>query len=471
MTTAFPRLRIERDRLVPNGTFAQTQATYLQPDPATVAELDQLLTRGNVGVVAHFYMDPELQGVLSACSWPQIHISDSLVMADRAVAMAQAGVRAVLVAGVDFMSENVRAVLDAAGFTHLPVYRLARDRIGCSLAEAAESRAYAAFLAQAAAHRPALHVVYINTSLKQKAAAQATVPTITCTSSNVVQTILQAASQLPTASIWYGPDSYMGDNLLTILATLAKADPATVRAVHPAHTPATVAALLGRFHRFDQGHCIVHHLFGAQVVEQVRRDHQDALLTAHLEVPGEMFALAHAAQTQGRGMVGSTANLLDFILAKLRQAPDGTALQVVLGTEAGMITSIVRAVQAELRRLDRTSSVEVIFPVAAEAIATTGDASLPVVPGAAGGEGCSVAGGCATCPYLKMNHLDGLLAVAKAAGNGTGLAGFEPQMDAARIAGRSVVELGSVPILHMRAFQKTGALPPELVADVLNRGN
>lgn len=46
-----------------------------------------------VGVVAHFYMDPEVQGVLSSAAerWPHINISDSLVMADGAVKMAEAG--------------------------------------------------------------------------------------------------------------------------------------------------------------------------------------------------------------------------------------------------------------------------------------------------------------------------------------------------------------------------------------------
>jgi quinolinate synthase len=70
-----------------------------------------------VGIVAHFYMDPEVQGVLAAAAkqWPHIHISDSLVMADKAVAMAQAGCTAVAVLGVDFMTENVRAVMDGAG--------------------------------------------------------------------------------------------------------------------------------------------------------------------------------------------------------------------------------------------------------------------------------------------------------------------------------------------------------------------
>ena len=73
------------------------------------------------------------------------------------------------------------------------VYRMAAEEIGCSLAEAAESPAYDSYLAAAAADgHPGLHVVYINTSLKTKALAHAQVPTITCTSSNVVNTVLQA---------------------------------------------------------------------------------------------------------------------------------------------------------------------------------------------------------------------------------------------------------------------------------------
>ena len=65
----------------------------------------------------------QVQGVLTtaAAEWPHIHISDSLVMADRAVAMAEAGCRAVCVLGVDFMSENVRAILDEAGHRDVAV--------------------------------------------------------------------------------------------------------------------------------------------------------------------------------------------------------------------------------------------------------------------------------------------------------------------------------------------------------------
>ena len=68
--------------------------------------------------------------------------------------------------------------------------------IGCSLAEAAESAAYTHFLDTAATQPKSLHVVYINTSLRTKAEAHHRVPTITCTSSNVVQTVLQAFAQV-----------------------------------------------------------------------------------------------------------------------------------------------------------------------------------------------------------------------------------------------------------------------------------
>lgn len=82
-------------------------------------------------------MDPQVQGVLMAAkaTYPHIFISDSLVMADAAVKMVEAGCSSVMVLGVDFMSENVRAILDDAGHQDTKVYRMAAEDIGCSLAE------------------------------------------------------------------------------------------------------------------------------------------------------------------------------------------------------------------------------------------------------------------------------------------------------------------------------------------------
>jgi quinolinate synthase len=219
---AFPSLLVTAHGLQAQGALAEAQLAVLQPDPDTVAQLRQLLEQTNTGIVAHFYMDPEIQGALLACDWPHIHISDSLVMADKAVQMANAGAKSILVLGVDFMSENVRALLDASGYSGVPVWRAAAQAISCSLAEAAEAPAYFSYLAKAAATPRSVHVVYVNTSLKTKAAAEAKLPTLTCTSANVVATVLQCFAQVPDCHVWFGPDTYMGHNVQRLLETLVR---------------------------------------------------------------------------------------------------------------------------------------------------------------------------------------------------------------------------------------------------------
>ena len=144
-----------------------------------------------------------------------------------------------------------------------------------------------------------------------------------------------------------------------------------------------------------------------------------------------------------------------------------------------MITPIVRSVQALLRKADEghgpPRAVDIVFPVAADAVAA--DDVLGIVPGVLGGEGCSTAGGCATCPYMKMNTLEGAMAVLRllapvgaAVGSASpdALVEFAPRSYRETIAGRSAASLGSEPILAMRAFGKTGLLPPELVARVMH---
>ena len=488
----FPSLLISRARgLQPQGAFALAQAAFLQPRDADAAALAALLRERKVGIVAHFYMDAEVQGLLTAAKahWPHIHISDSLVMADSSVRMVEAGCTSVAVLGVDFMSENVRAILDDAGRTDVPVYRLSSEAIGCTLAEAADDDRYYAWLDAAARVPRSLHVVYINTSLRTKALADARVPTITCTSSNVVATVLTAAAQVEGLHVWYGPDSYMGGNLRALLLRLAASSDEEVRAVHPQHTAASVASLLPRFHFYEQGACVVHELFGADVTRAVRRGYSDAFLTAHFEVPGEMFELAVEASGRGMGVVGSTQNILDFILARLREAlareQPAERLTFVLGTETGMVTSIVDAVR---RTLDGAAAgapdveVEIVFPVGRDAITAVPPSpagapqgalgSLTIVPGPAGGEGCSPAGGCASCPYMKMNSLAALRSlVAKIGTPGQALlAAFEPRAYAeAAPQGGSLAAAGCRPILHMRDFQAAKRLSDQLVADVCSR--
>lgn len=204
--------------------------------------------------------------------------------------------------------------------------------------------------------------------------------------------------QVRDLTVWYGPDTYMGRNLAQLFTMLAAASDDEVRALHPAHTAASVRALLPRLRYFDSGErggggggaarreplpplppphlfaplaaqggaaidtpapllphfsphiryahlhahthtgththmrkhrapfagtCIVHHIFGGEVCELVRARYGDAFLTAHFEVPGEMFTLAMEAKARGTGCVGSTSNILDFIAGKLKVGGGG----------------------------------------------------------------------------------------------------------------------------------------------------
>lgn len=168
----------------------------------------------------------------------------------------------------------------------------------------------------------------------------------------------------------------------------------------------------------------MHHLFGHEVVERINEMYCDAFLTAHFEVPGEMFSMAMEAKRRGMGVVGSTQNILDFIKQRVQEALDRNLnehLQFVLGTESGMVTSIVAALRTLLGSMKGSSgradvAVEIVFPVSSDSMTKTstksplglssvsvGDIILPVIPGVATGEGCSIHGGCASCPYMKVS--------------------------------------------------------------------
>ncbi|KAL5748196.1 hypothetical protein ACOSQ2_025493 [Xanthoceras sorbifolium] len=486
----FPSLVVTKDGIQAKGSYAEAQARYLFPDESKVGELVNVLKEKKIGIVAHFYMDPEVQGVLTAAQkdWPHIYISDSLVMADKAVKMAEAGCQFITVLGVDFMSENVRAILDQAGFQDVGVYRMSDERIGCSLADAAATPAYMNYLETASSGPPSLHVIYINTSLETKAYAHELVPTITCTSSNVVKTILQAFAQVPDLNLYYGPDSYMGANIAELFRQMAMMSDEEIAEIHPKHNRDSIRSLLTHLHYYQDGTCIVHHFFGHEVVEKINEMYCDAFLTAHLEVPGEMFSLAMEAKRRGMGVVGSTQNILDFIKQRVQEALDRDVnehLQFVLGTESGMVTSIVAAVRSLLGSTEYASgkakiSVEIVFPVSSDSMTRTStnssptlkssDFILPVIPGVSSGEGCSIHGGCASCPYMKMNSLTSLLKVChNLPDKKNTLKAYEADRFKLQTRqGKSVADVGCEPILHMRHFQANRELPEKLINQVLH---
>jgi quinolinate synthase len=496
-----------------SGSFAEAQKVFLQPDEASVKRLIDLLQSTGTGIVAHYYMDVELQGVLQAVGHHlpgRVGVADSLKMGDMAVEMVSSdrsgnasACKQIICLGVDFMSESVAAILQRNGFSHIPVYRAAQAKIGCSLAESAESETYRAWIQSETEHtnQPLLHVVYINTSLETKAVSNSVVPTITCTSSNVLQTILTAAIQIPDIKILYGPDTYMGENLITFLSVIESSwtDDQIRANLHPQHNKESLRRLRESLVVYPSGNCIVHHMFGASVVETVKRFYNEAYVTAHLEVPGEMFDIAMHKSLSDDGVCGSTSDILKFIARKVREAATTTSaatidstkerrLQFILGTEAGMVTSIVSSVQGILRETGNTNvTAEIVFPVASDAVTATNDeasSGLKVVPGVAGGEGCSTAGGCATCPYMKMNSLDSLSDLMELIRN----VQSQPRSDAQSlhsenllqrhlppdrllgkwIDGRLASDLGTEPIVYMREFNLTKQIPADLVQRVMS---
>jgi len=492
----FPSIVIGPGGVSPQGPFAEAQAQFLEPDAESVQFLNENITAANMGVVAHYYMDVELQGVLTAADKIQssqgftsnqkmsrIAIADSLKMGDDAVKMCEDGATSIACLGVDFMSESVATIMARNGFPHIPVYRATAKHIGCSLAESAERDSYRAWLEKGkASYEFPLHVVYINTSLETKAVSSSVVPTVTCTSSNVMATMLQASAEIPDIKIMYGPDTYMGENLVTMFTSILNAgwtDERIKNDLHEMHDRDSIRNLRDNIDVYPNGNCVVHHMFGNEVVKTVKNYYEDAYVTAHLEVPGEMFEIAMEKSLVGKGVVGSTSDILNFIRKKVQEAiaddlPTTRRLQFVLGTEAGMVTSIVKAVQDILKSAEGGNNqieAEIVFPVSAEAVMGVDDSELGVVPGVAGGEGCSTAGGCATCPFMKMNDLDALNDIAEMViddPNDPRLKLHVPpnRLEGKMINGVDAIDLGSEPILFMRHFMQNKALDGQLVKKI-----
>lgn len=55
---------------------------------------------------------------------------------------------------------------------------------------------------------------------------------------------------MPDLTVWYGPDSYMGGNLVEMFQQMLALSDEEIAAIHPSHTRGTIAALLPRLKYF-----------------------------------------------------------------------------------------------------------------------------------------------------------------------------------------------------------------------------
>ena len=56
------------------GEYATAQAKYLNPSEDIANKLVAVLKEKKIGVVAHYYMDPEVQGVLTKVNLQLEHV-------------------------------------------------------------------------------------------------------------------------------------------------------------------------------------------------------------------------------------------------------------------------------------------------------------------------------------------------------------------------------------------------------------
>ena len=96
-----------------------------------------------MGIVAHYYINVELQGILQAMKEEHstsVAIADLVAMGDYAVKICKNGATLIAYLGVDFMVKLVEAILKQNGFPSIPMYQLLAKEIGCLLAASAETK-------------------------------------------------------------------------------------------------------------------------------------------------------------------------------------------------------------------------------------------------------------------------------------------------------------------------------------------
>ncbi|MBB1160945.1 quinolinate synthase NadA [Aquariibacter albus] len=246
-------------------------------DPAARAALNArakalLAARGAV-LVAHYYVEPELQDLALATGGI---VADSLEMArfgrDHAA-------QELVVAGVRFMGESAKILSP-----HKTV-RMPELEATCSLDLACPAEDFAAFCD---AHPDRSVVVYANTSAAVKARADWMV-----TSSCALGIVEHLKAQ--GRKILWAPDRHLGRYI----------------------QQTTGADML-----LWQGECIVHDEFKGLELELLKAEHPQAKVLVHPESPSAVVALAD--------VVGSTSQLLKAVT----DAPTGT---FIVATDNGLL--------------------------------------------------------------------------------------------------------------------------------------
>ena len=234
--------------------------------------IKQLLIEKDAVLVAHYYVDADLQALAEETGGC---VADSLEMANFG---NNHPAKTLVVAGVRFMGETAK-ILNPEKRVLMP--DLAAT---CSLDEGCPSDAFAAWRAQ---YPDRIALVYANTSAEVKAHTDWVV-----TSGNALQIVRHLHAQ--GHKLLWAPDRHLGN---------------------------WIARETGADMIRWQGHCLVHDEFKTQALIDLIAKHPDAKVLVHPESPEAVVKLAH--------VVGSTKVLINAV----QQLPDE---KFIIATDAGI---------------------------------------------------------------------------------------------------------------------------------------
>ncbi len=251
-----------------------------QEDPLDLMdEIDALKQERDVTILAHFYVDGEIQDIAD-------FTGDSLKLARDATRVTTSGI---LFAGVHFMGESTK-IMNPEKRVLIPDLQA-----GCSLAESCPPDQLAAFQQQLRDQGRDFHTVaYINTS----AAVKSLVDWIV-TSGNAREIIDRVPAD---KEILFVPDQHLGRYLMEVT---------------------------GRKMILWPGSCMVHEVFSIQDLIRMKKRNPDSIVMAHPECPQNILELTD--------VIGGTEKMRQYVL----QTEQPTTFLVA--TEGSMIHPLEKA--------------------------------------------------------------------------------------------------------------------------------
>jgi quinolinate synthase len=273
-------------------------------------EIKKLKVAKNAIILAHYYQEGDIQDVAD-------YIGDSLGLSQQA-AKTEADI--IVFAGVHFMAETAK-ILCPQKKVLLPDLKA-----GCSLADSCPPVDFKKFKEKNPNH---LVISYINCTAEIKALTD-----IVCTSSNAVQIVNSLPKDQP---IIFAPDKNLGRY---------------------------VNKITGRNMLLWDGSCMVHEIFSAKKITQIKHAHPSAILVAHPECEESVLEMAD--------FIGSTTALLNFVVKS-------NTKEFIVATESGILHEMAK------RAPHKTF--------------------IPAPPN----NNCA----CNDCPHMKLNTLEKLYACLK----------------------------------------------------------